>query len=283
MRVIYVDTLFLLNGVVDYLLLLCAARVAGEELHRWRFALAAVLGGGYAVAIFLPGLAFLAQPACRLAIGVAMVLVAFSHSQRLLRQVLIFLALSCAFGGGVLAVSLLGGQGLALSGGVIYSGMDLKIVLLSAAGCYGLLSLLFRRWGRHTDARGELVPARLVLGDKHIDLTALVDTGNTLSDPISGQGAIVAEGSAVIALLPSGTALDLSDPAGTLAHSRTGALASRLRLLPYRAVGIERGLLLALRLDGVEVDGVDRGAMLVALSPTPVSDGGRYQVLVGPL
>lgn len=44
MTVIYVDTLFLLNALVDYLLLLCAARLAGEPLKRLRFALGAVLG-----------------------------------------------------------------------------------------------------------------------------------------------------------------------------------------------------------------------------------------------
>ena len=90
MTVIYVDTLFLLNALVDYLLLLCAARLAGEPLKRLRFALGAVLGGGYAVAIFLPGLGFLERPACRLSAAVLMVLAAFWGSRRLGRQVLIF-------------------------------------------------------------------------------------------------------------------------------------------------------------------------------------------------
>ena len=155
MTVIYVDTLFLLNTMVDYLLLLASARLAGEPLARLRFALGAVLGGLYAVAIFLPGMGFLARPLCRGAAAVLMVLLAFWRSRRLLRQVLIFLALACAFGGGVLAVELLGGQRLALGGGVLYSGMDLKIVLLSAAGCYGLLTLVFRGIGRHGGPSGE--------------------------------------------------------------------------------------------------------------------------------
>ena len=70
------------------MLLLCAARLAGEPLKRLRFALGAVLGGGYAVAIFLPGLGFLERPACRLAAAVLMVLAAFWGSRRLGRQVL---------------------------------------------------------------------------------------------------------------------------------------------------------------------------------------------------
>ena len=77
MTVIYVDTLFLLNAMVDYLLLLAAARLAGEPLARLRFLLGALLGGGYAVAIFRPGLAFLRHPLCRGAAAVLMLLAAY--------------------------------------------------------------------------------------------------------------------------------------------------------------------------------------------------------------
>ena len=67
MTVVYLDTLFGLNALVDYLLLVAAARLAGEVLHRPRFLAGAVVGGIYAVGIFLPGGAFLARPLCRLA------------------------------------------------------------------------------------------------------------------------------------------------------------------------------------------------------------------------
>lgn len=282
MTVIYVDTLFLLNALVDYLLLLCAARLAGEPLKRLRFALGAVLGGGYAVAIFLPGLGFLERPACRLAAAVLMVLAAFWGSRRLGRQVLIFFALSCAFAGGVLAISMLGGQGLSLNRGVIYSGMDLKIVLLSAAGCYAALSLLFQKAVRHTSFTGELKAVRLELGERTVELTALTDTGNTLTDPVTGQGVMVAEGERLLPLFAAPqrpSVQELRDPAGAL-ERLTGA-GGHFRLLPYRAVGVDRGLLLAVRVDRAVVDGEDRGAMVVALSPTPVSDGGGYGALLG--
>lgn len=283
MTVIYVDTLFLLNATVDYLLLLASARLAGEPLARLRFLLGAVLGGLYAVAIFLPGLSFLARPLCRLAAAVLMVLAAFWKSRRLLRQVVIFFALSCAFGGGVLAIALLGGRGLALSNGVLYSGMDLKIVLLSAAGCYGALTLIFQRTGRHTASSGELRPVRLTLGERQVSLTALVDTGNTLTDPATGRPVLVAEADCVEELLPPGirpSPADLRDPAGALERLED-PWRRRFRLLPYRSVGVDRGLLLAVRVDQVQVGEEDRGPMLAALSPTPVSDGGGYRALLG--
>lgn len=284
MTVIYVDTLFLLNALVDYLLLLASARLAGEPLRRVRFALGAALGGLYAVAIFLPGLGFLAHPLCRLVSAALMLLVSYGGSQRLLRQGVLFVALTCAFGGGVVAIGLLGGTGLTLGGGVFYSALDLKTVLLSAAVCYGVLTLVFRRLARHSAANGELVPVRLRLGERMVDLTALVDTGNTLTDPVSGRPVVVAEGERTAPLFPRehrpGPG-DLTDPAAALTRLGTGAWRGRFRLLPYRSVGVDRGLLLAVRLDGLELDGQGRGPVLVALSPTPVSDGGGYQALVG--
>lgn len=281
MTVIYVDTLFLLNALVDYLLLLGAAQLAGERLRRLRFTMGAVLGGGYAVAIFLPGGAFLQRLPCRLAVLALMSVAAYGGSRRLLRQSLLFLALSCALGGGVLAVSLLGGRGLTLSGSVVYSAMDIKTVLLSAAGCYAAVTLVFRGLARHTASAGELAAVRLALDGRSVELTALQDTGNTLTDPVAGIPVLVAEGALLLPLLPPGTLMagELADPVACMERLRDGPLAGRVRLLPYRAVGVERGLLLALRPDGLWVNG-ERRDMLAALSPTPVSDGGGYGALL---
>ena len=69
------------------------------------------------------------------------------------------------------------------------------------------------------------------------------------------------------------------DPAGAM-ERLTGA-GGHFRLLPYRSVGVDRGLLLAVRVDRAVVNGADRGAMVVALSPNPVSDGGGYGALLG--
>ncbi len=279
MRVVYIDTLFILNGVVDYLLLLASARIAGEPLCRGRFFLGALVGGAYAVALFLPGLGFLYHPACRLSAAVLMVLTAFWNSRRLLRQVLIFLALSCAFGGGVLAVGLLTGRDPLTEGGVLYAAIDLKLVLLTAAGCYALLTALFQRWGRHSAARGELEPVTLWFQDRQITLMALRDTGNTLTDPLSGRPVLVAEGARLAPLL-SVEREDMDDPAGAIERLNQ-CWPGRFRLLPYRAVGVNRGLLLAVRLDRSRLGEETERGTLVALSPNPVSDGGSYQVLAG--
>ena len=282
MTVVYIDALFLLNLIVNYLLLLAAAKLAGEPLRRLRLAAGAALGGLYAAAIFFPGMGFLTNPLCKLGAAVLMLLTGFGGSRRLLRVTLVFFGLSCAFGGGIFAIGLLGGRGLTLRNGVLYSVMDLRILLLSAAVCYAVLTLVFRRTARH--GRREVLPAVLILEGRRVAVNALVDTGNTLTDPVTGRPVMVAEGSRLSPLLPGERVLDekaLRDPVGTLERLSRGGRGRRFRLLPYQAVGVECGMLLALRLDDARVGAEDYGGILVALSPNPVSDGGGYSALIG--
>lgn len=284
MTVVYIDALFLLNFVVDYLLLLCAGRLAGEVLHRGRLALGAALAGAYAAAVFLPGMGFLLHPLCKLAAAVLALLIGYGGSRRLLRVTLVFFAVSAAFAGGILALELLGGRGLTLENGVFSSAMDLRLILLSAAGCYVVITLLFQRSARHTAARQELVPAVLTLDGRRVALTALVDTGNTLTDPATGRPVMVVEGEKVAGLFPSGQApdeADLRDPVAALERLSQAGFLGRCRLLPYQAVGVECGMLLSLRLDGARVGREDYGTLLVALSPNRLSDGGGYSALIG--
>lgn len=83
MDVIYLDSLFGLNLLIDYCLVLVSARVCGVVLHRWRYALAALIGALYAALMVLPGFGWLANGMMKLALGAAMALIAFGGEAHL--------------------------------------------------------------------------------------------------------------------------------------------------------------------------------------------------------
>ena len=114
MTVVYIDLLFLLNLIANYLLLLAAGRMAGAVLMRWRIGLGAAAGALYAVLVFLPGMGWLAHWVCKLAAGVLMALIAFGGEQYLLRVVVLFFGASAALAGAVLGLELLGSVSLTL-------------------------------------------------------------------------------------------------------------------------------------------------------------------------
>ena len=118
MATVYVDSVFVLNALMDYLLLLCTGRLAGIRLRRGRYALAAALGGAYAVAVFLPGCGFLSLLPVKAAAGVMLAVVAFGAEARLLRLTLLLFAVSCAMAGCVLGLGLLAGSAVPVIRGV---------------------------------------------------------------------------------------------------------------------------------------------------------------------
>ena len=281
--IVYVDSVFVLNTLMDYLLVLCTGRLAGVRLRRGRYALAAVLGGAYAVAVFLPGCGFLGLLPVKVAVGVILSLIAFGAEARLLRLTLLLFAVSCAMAGCVLGLGLLAGGGVPVVRGVFYTDVSAKVLLIAAAAAYLVLTVVFRAAARH-GLGGELVDIRVCVNGRIAALTALLDTGSALRDPVTGAAVLVVSPGALDGALPpqAGRLLTpelLRFPPDLLEPLEQAAPGLRWHLVPYRAVGVPGGLLLAVRSDWTEISGERHPGLPVAFSPTALGPG--YAALWG--
>ncbi len=280
MYTVYIDSLFVLNLIINYLLLLTSAKIAGREIKKLRLLLGALCGAVYSVLVWLPGFEAIGGIAGKLISLLIIIAAAFAGrtNKHLLRTGIVFCAISFALAGAILAVVMLTG-GEPPPGGIPNVPVDIKTLLLATGVSYGLLSLVFRRAARHGPR--EMQSVTIKHEGRQIHITALIDSGHTLTDPISGAPVIIVDSDAAAALL--GFSLDrlqtLSPATAILElHKKTG---TRFRLLPYRAVGISSGFLLAFKPDSILLGNEKHRQMLVALSPTPVSDGAAYSALVG--
>ena len=246
--IVYWDLVAAWNFVLDYLLLLATLRLAGQTVKRKRLAAAAGLGAGYAVLT-------LAEPKllwALLPVALIMCRVAFGRVPRFFKLALLFLLLSCSLGGVVLLLGRLSGSMTRLAYGMVFSLLPWGVFCVAAVLSYVMLTVVFRGSARH-DASG-YVQARVSCGGRTVKLRLLRDTGNALTDPLTGEGVPVVEESALAPILPY-------------------ALFTALR------VGTVGGgsALRAFRCDTLEVNGRDLGARLIAL--THESLGGAYQGL----
>ena len=266
MRTVYADTLFLFNACADYVLLLCAGKLCGLPLRRVRLGLGALLGGAYALCAALWPRVFDHVP-LRLLAGAGMAVIGFGFGRQTPRAVAAVLAAAAAFGGAVYALSSLSGSGGA--------GPSPRVLFAAFALSYALTALLFRCAARR--GRGRTAEAVIELAGRAVRLTALEDTGNELSDPVSGDAVLIAEAAALAPLFPGETALTEPDAASALprlASEHPG----RFRLLPCATVAAERALLLCFRPDEVRIGG-KKAAVLVGVSPHPLSADGRFSAI----
>lgn len=270
---IYLEDQLLLNLIVDYLLLLLTGRLMGVSLHRGRLVAGSLFGAVYSAACLFPALEWLTLWPVKLAAGGVMMLLAYGGHRKFFRLLALFFGLACGLGGCVLALAL-------LSGGVTSGGrfvpLSLTMVLLWSGISWLILNLAFRGMAKHSPR--ELVEVELTLEGRQTRLTALRDSGNTLVDPVDGGKVLVVEWQELLPLAPELEQEDAAHPCEGLARLGGGR---RWRLIPYRAVGTSSGLLLALRVDELRVNGREGENRLVALSPGGVSDGGGYSGLIG--
>lgn len=279
---VYADEVFVLNSVVNLLLLKTSLRLTGGCARQWRQWAAAILGGIYAVLVLLPGLAILGSLPGRIVSFVLLCVCAFGVHGSAWRSALWFFGICCGFGGLTLTVTALLGQPVLLLYGRAYYRVSLRLLVLLSGGTYLFVRVLLHGFARHRGA--ELVRLELALNGRRADCTALVDTGNTLTEPLTGEPVTVAQWQLAARLLPELdlTAAQFADAPELMRRLRAALPQLRLRLIPYRAVGLNSGLLLAVSCDGVNRNGKPCTHRLVAFSPTAVSDGGTYEALCQP-
>ena len=260
MEIIYVDSMFFLNLVIDYLLLSCTAAVCGLGTKRLRYLSGALIGAAYSVAVYIPGWSFLSSPLMKLLSALLMALAAYGGEKSVLRCSLTFLAVSAAFGGFVYCITLTGRR----------PAFDMRTLILSFSLCYSLLMLVFRYRAARCD-RG-FTDVEIELEGKSVRFRAMRDTGNELCDPISGLSVMVVCPHAIRGLFPENVKLPFDDAVAFLeAAANLPMLEGRVRLIPYSAVG-SSGMLPAFKADRVLVNGEKREIM-TAISEEVWGDG----------
>lgn len=202
---VYVDLYFLINVSMDLLCLLITASLLHCPVRRWRAVTAALLGGGYAVLSLLLSLGGAISLLLDLCGALLLCLVAF-HSAgqgfwRSVRASLVFALCSMTLGGVMTALySLLNRWNLPLDA---LQGDGLSVwtfALLSAVASIATL-----RGGRLSalSQKTKRITLSLSLFGKELTLSAMVDSGNLLRDPVSGKSVIVADLSRLSPILPA--------------------------------------------------------------------------------
>ncbi len=275
--VIYVDILFFTNFMMDTLLLAVTALIAGRKPRPWRMLGASAVGALLGCMLFFARLPLVPLLPIKLLLPALLLLIAFPY-ERLsvyLRTALVYFSAHLLFGGGMFAFYAFttAGSHMRYSGGYYYMDLPLWLLLLLAFGFYGLVRGFFYALDRR---REQSFLHTLTVDGQNI--LALLDTGNSLYDPITLLPVILCQWDA----------LSLPDALlRAVVHQDAAALPGlidqfpglKLRLLPYTDATGARTLIYAYRPQQLEVDGVERMG-LIGLTLQPLSADNRFQALL---
>ncbi len=281
---IYGDILFLVNFLMNSLVLWATSRLAGCGATWVRIAVASVLGSGYSLAAAWLGLPILESVPAKALVAVVMACVTFrpKGTGQVLRLTAYLLSMSFMAAGATMAVwaASWGTRGWAYP--LRWWALALAIPI-AAAGAKTAASLIKRRYS----PGNACMNVEVGLDGAVTGFTAFVDTGNRLEDPMTGEPVLVAEYDAVRGIIPQ----EVREAVATgnlvaVAQVPGSSFASRIRVLPFSTLGEAGGLMIGFRPDSVvlEYEGrrYERNGTVVAVCRGPLSPEGSYQALLNP-
>lgn len=180
--------LFLLdNFMMNWLLLRLACAFLGSKPALWPIGCASAFGAIYAL-LSLSIWPYLAAFFPKLMLGAVMALPVTESWRAYPRALLSLYGAAFLMGGFMLALVMLWGGNF--RGGALVCTIPIRIALIAGCLCACLPRLIgaMLRSIRHRALR---VPLRVRLPDRSLELTALIDTGNLLTEPLSGLPVII--------------------------------------------------------------------------------------------
>ena len=268
MNIIYLDTLFFVNFVCDYILLLCTARVGGAIIHRWRLIIASVLGGLYACVCCCPIAPWLDHPLLKFCFSILLCAIAFNKESPFVRCTVIFMCVSFIAGGFLSALTM-------SNNNIQYIPLHFKSVFLAFAIMYFVLSLFFRNIPKFKDR--EYHSISVTLHDQNICFRGLHDSGNELFDPITNRPVLICQAKLLHPLFPNTSIWEEDVYKQFTIMSRPDQYQGKMRLIPCQTI-TGSGILLGFQADSVSIDG-KIAPHIVAFSPIDFPIEASYQAI----
>lgn len=193
---VYVDVLFLLNLIIDYIIISSTAFILNKKSNVPRFLCASVFGALYSTIVFFPELKVLNIILLKIIISFIIILIAFKIISFIsyIKIFITYYLINFIYGGGMYAFyryTTLGSK-MNYSNGEYYIDLSLGTIIILSIVFYFLIKLF----------NIILIGKSQTVMIKEIEIThngktactnALIDTGNNLYDPISQKPVMLVE------------------------------------------------------------------------------------------
>ncbi len=296
---VYLDVIILENIVINYLILMVTMKFSKNRASNLRLLLGSLVGTAYLLLmILLPTMRIYTTILSKILLSMAITAVTFNFTKisAFLKTLAVFYGVTFLFAGAGFAFMYFNQSGGVVKNGVMMSPLSILNTKWSELAFAIILVLIILRviWDviQSKFLREKLlVSLKIAFDSKATDMFALVDTGNSLHDPLSNLPVIVVEFSALKELLPEDIRQIFEKQFENDLTSITSAIScsswhSRFRLIPFTSLGRENGMLIGFRPDYIEIgsESDKKGIrdVIIGIYNRALSKNDKYRALLNP-
>ena len=291
---IYLDVIWLLNFLIDLLLLLLTAIVLKRKMTKIRLLAGGTFASLYVLFLFSPWESLAMNPAVKTLYSLIIILIAFGFIRfRLFLQAwLMFYFVNFAAGGGLLGLHFFLQNDTSFIKGTFAthtSGMGSPISWLFVFIGFPVIYWYSKQRMESIETAKlryeQIYPVMVRAAGMTFHLKGFVDSGNRLEDPISRRSVMIIDMTEVGNQFPD-SIIKLTNKSYFSEEKLPQAFEGKLSLLPYRTVGENQQFMWVIKPDEVTVYEDEQpykaSYVLLGLSYTKLSDRQDYNCLLHP-
>ncbi len=291
---VYADIILLENLIMNYLILWSTARLARYNYSKAKLAAASILGAVYALLSYFPEYAFLFRFFIKVLFSLLIVIIAYTPAYigLLAKLTGIFYIVSFIFGGAAFGLFyFINGLDLTKNGVSYIGGFPAKILFAAVGAAYFIVRYSWDYIQHRIKRERIILKVEILFDKKQLCLNALMDTGNSLRDPITDAPVMITEYDTVRALMPN----DIQSVFERYGENNLSAIAEimsvskwapRFRVIPFKSLGRENGMLLGFKPDKITIldneNKIQLNNSIIAIYRKNLSSDGEYSALVHP-
>lgn len=292
---VYIEYLLMENIIINFIILYVTRRITRTKTSKFRLLASALVGSIYTVIVFFPSFEFMGKFLIKFSISILMIIIAFNPEkfQQFIKQISTFYMISFMFAGATIGIFYIINNNSYSIRFSFENTKELISFLIFGIGIAIILVIyILRFYQKKMNKENYLTPIAIRLKDKEVNLVALIDTGNSLKEPISQKPVIIVEYSVLETILPESirnmyiedVELDLNAIGKTMEEIGDDM---RLRLIPFKSIGNESGILIGFKPDIIKIyleDEIKKlsDETIVAIYNNKLATDGDYSGLLHP-
>lgn len=284
---VYIDIIFLENLFMNCIILFATAIILKNPIKILRILTSSIIGSTYAIIIYTSRLQIYSNIFVKIALSAVMVYVAFNPSKvkSFLKEIMIFYLTSFTFGGVTFALLyFVKPQNISFQNGVLIGVSPIKIIITGGLIGFIIITISFKNIKGKLTKKDMICDIKIIQKDKTKQMKAIIDTGNLLTDPITKAPIIIVEKDKLIDIFPKNI---LENTINFIEGKdvEMGEYLSKIRIIPFKSLGKENGLLLGIKVDGVIINYQNNDnfvkEVIVGIYEKKLSNNDSYSALIG--
>lgn len=202
-----------------------------------------------------------------------------------LRELLIFYLTSFTFGGVTFALLyFISPSNILFENGTLVGIYPLKMILVGGLIGFFIIIISFKSIKNKLSKRDMLCNISIVFEKGKVDINAIIDTGNFLKEPLTGNPVIIAEKDVLKNVIPVNILENMQEIINGTKEIEDKYIA-KIRLIPFSALGTENGLLLGIKPENFYINYqgkiVENKKVIVGIYNKKLSRNNKYNALIG--